>query len=87
MHNQIRVRPLKNYTLELLIEELTKINYPDYNIFYNVNIAYLDLVEKVLSVVDKIAPSRDLKIKDNTQDGFDDDVAEPIKLIDLIGSV
>ena len=87
MHNQIRVRPLKNYTLELLIEELTKINYPDYNIFYNVNIAYLDLVEKVLSVVDKIAPFRDLKIKGNTQDGFDDDVAEPIKLIDLIGSV
>ena len=48
MHNQIRVRPLKNYNLEHLIEELTKINFPDYNIFYNVNIAYLDQVEKNL---------------------------------------
>ena len=56
MHNQIRVRSLKNYTTELFREELTKINFPGYNIFSNVNIAYLDLVEKILSVVDKIAP-------------------------------
>ena len=66
MRNQIRVGSLKDYTPELLIEELTKINFPDYNIFSNVNIAYLDLVEKFLSVVDKIAPLKDLRIKNNT---------------------
>ena len=43
--------------------------------------------KKILSVVDKIALFKDLKIKDNMQDGFDGKVAEPIKLIDLIGSV
>ena len=80
MHNQIRVRSLKNYTPELLKEKLTKINFPDYNIFSNVNIAYLDLVEKILSVVNKIAPFKDLWIKNNTQDCFDDEVAESIKL-------
>ena len=49
MHNQIGVRPLKNQTPELLKEELM-INFPDYNIFSNANIVYLDLVEKTLSV-------------------------------------
>lgn len=44
MHNQIRVRSFKNYTQETLIEELRKLNFPDYNIFSNVNIAYKDLV-------------------------------------------
>ena len=39
-HNQIRVRSVKNYTPELLKEELTKINFLDYNIFSNVNVAY-----------------------------------------------
>ena len=39
MHNQIQVRSLKNYTPELFREELTKINFQDYNIFSNVNIA------------------------------------------------
>ena len=80
MHNQIQVRSLKNYTPEVLEEELTKINFPDHNIFFNLNIAYLDLVEKILSVVGKIAPFKDLRIKNNTQDWFDDEVAEAIKL-------
>ena len=80
MHNQIWVRSLKNYTPELFREELTKINFPDYNIFSNVNIAYLDLVEKILSVVDKIAPFKDLRVKNNTQDWFDDKVTEAIQL-------
>ena len=71
MHNQIRVRSLKNYTHELLKEYLTQINFPDYNIFSNVNIAYLDLVQKILSSVNKIAPFKDR---------FDDEVAEAIKL-------
>ena len=79
MHNQIQVRSLKNYTPELLKEELTNINFPDY-IFSSVNIAYLDLVQKNLSVVDKIAPFKDFRIKNNTQDWFDDKVAEAIKL-------
>ena len=80
MHNQIRVRSLKKYTPELLIKELKKINFPKCNIFSNVNIAYLDLMEKILSVVNKIAPFKDLRIKDNTQDWFDDEVAKAIKL-------
>ena len=79
MHNQIWVWALKNYTPEPLEEELTKIDFPDY-IFCNVNIAYLDLVKKILSAVDKIAPFKDLRIKNNTQDWFDNEVAEAIKL-------
>ena len=61
-------------------EELTKINFPDYNIFSNVNVARLDLVEKILSVVDEIAPFKDLRIKSNTQDWFGEEFAEAIKL-------
>ena len=60
-------------------EELTKINFPDYNIFSNVTIAYLDLVERILSVIDEIAPFKDLRIKSNTQDWIDDKVVEAIK--------
>ena len=80
MHNQVYVRSLKNYSLEFLREELTKINFPDYNIFSNVNIAYLDLAEKILSVVKKVAPIKVLRIKNNTQKWFDDEVAEAIKI-------
>ena len=43
-------------------------------------IAYLDLAEKILRVVDKTGPFKYLRIKNNTQDWFDDEVAEAIKL-------
>ena len=79
MHNQIRVRSLKNYTPELFVEELKNINFPNYRIFSDVNIAYIDLVQKVLSVIDKIAPFKDVRVKNNTQDWFDEDVVEAIK--------
>ena len=82
MHNQIRVTSLKNYTQEILLEELRKINFPDYSIFSYVNIAYKDLVEKILSVVDKIAPFKVLRVKNNTQEWFDSGVAEAIDLRD-----
>ena len=66
MHNQIWVLSLKNSTTEFLKEELTKINFPDYNIFSDVDIAYLDLIEKILSVADEIARFRDRRSKSNT---------------------
>ena len=37
-------------------------------------------MEKILSVVDKIALFKVLRIKNNTQDSFDDEVAKAIKL-------
>ena len=80
MDNHFLVQSLNNYTPGLLKEELTKINLPDYNIFSYVNIAYLDLVEKILSVVDKIVPYKDLGLKNNTQDWLNGEVAEAIKL-------
>ena len=67
MHNQIRVLSLKNYIPELLTEELTKINFLDYNIFSNVDIVYLHLIEEILSIVNKIASFKDLRIKNKTQ--------------------
>ena len=61
-------------------KELTKFNFPDYNICSYVSIAYLDLVEKIFSVVDKIEPAKDIRIKNNTQDWFDDSAVEAINL-------
>ena len=69
MHNQIQIQSLKKYTPELLMKESKKINFLNYNISSNVSIAYLDLVKKILSLVDKISKNfKDLRIKNNTQD-------------------
>ena len=78
MHNQVRVRSLKTYTPERFVEELKKKNFLNYNLFSDINVAYPDLVEKITTVIDKVAPYKEVRI--NTQDWFDDEVAEVIKL-------
>ena len=80
MYNQVRVRSLKTYTPERFVEEFKKINFLNYNIFSNINVAYSDLVEKTTTVTDKVAPYKEVRIKNNAQDWFDDEVAEAIKL-------
>ena len=63
-----------------MIKHLRKIRFPNYNIFSNINIAYLDLLEKILRVVNKVTPFKDLRIKSKIQEWFDDKVAKAIKL-------
>ena len=79
MHNQVKVRSLKTYTPERFVEELKKINFLNYNIFSDINAAYSDLVEKITTVIDKVAPYKEVRIKNNTEDWFDDEIAEAIK--------
>ena len=61
-------------------KESTKTNFLDYNTFPNVDIAYLVLIKRILSVVDNIVHFKDIRINSNTQDWFDDKVVEAIKL-------
>ena len=39
MHNQIQVRFLKKYSAKVLINALKRVQFPDYDIFFKVNVA------------------------------------------------
>ena len=79
-HNQTKVRSFKNYSMNILKNSLTRAGFPNYNLFTNVDIAYLDFIEKISQVVDSIAPLKDKRIKINSQDWFDGDIAEQIRI-------
>ena len=55
-------------------------NFPNYDIFSDVNAAYSDILNKISDAIDKVAPIKLLRIKNNTQDWFDHEIAEAIKL-------
>ena len=78
VHKEINFRSLKNYTAELYEKALRDINFPNYDEFSNVNTAYSDLIERVTGVINKIAPMKQSRIKSNSQDWFDGEVAEKI---------
>ena len=81
-HKQIKIRSLKNYTIESLNQDLRMINLPDYEYFNDVDIAYSDFVQRITSVIDKIASFKEIRIKNYSHDWFDGEILDKIILRD-----
>ena len=79
MHNQIQVRSLKKYNAEIFTNALKTVQFPNYNIFSSVNVAYSDLLNKISDTIDNVAPIKEIRIKNNTEEWFDNEIAEAIK--------
>ena len=56
MHNQIQVQSLKKYSAEIFTNALKTVQFPNYDIFLKVNIAYSDLLNKISDAIGNIAP-------------------------------
>ena len=46
----------------------------------NVNVAYSDLLNKISNIIDSVAPIKEIRIKNSTQEWFDNEIAEAIKI-------
>ena len=80
MHNQIQVQSLKKYSAEIFTNALKTVQFPYYNVFSNVNVVYSDLLHKISDTIDSVAPIKEIRIKNNTQEWFDNEIAEAIKI-------
>ena len=69
-HNNVFLRSLKHYTVNVFVEELQKINFSNYERFSCVDVAYTDFLNKLMKVVNEIAPSKEIRIKNNTKNGL-----------------
>ena len=69
-HKDITIRSLKNYSQEIFVNSLTELKYPNYSQFTDIDFAYEDFISKTISVVDKIAPEKKVRVKGSNQDWF-----------------
>ena len=74
----INFRSMKKYTKNLFIEKLRAINFPNYENFQDVNSAYSHFINKLTDVIDNIAPIKQSKVKNKSQEWFDGEIAEKI---------
>ena len=70
---------LKHYTVDLFEQELSKLNFPNYQNFNDINEAYNDFIQKIMNVIDKVAPLKERWLKQNSQEWFDGEIADEIK--------
>ena len=57
---------------------------PDYSNFKDIKEAYSDFTEKVASVIDEIAPIKEVRVKSNSQDWFDAEINDEIERRDKL---
>ena len=66
MNNEIQIRSLKKYSAEIFTNALKTVQFPNYNIFSNVNFDYSDLLNKISETIDSVAPIKEIRIKNDT---------------------
>ena len=67
MHNLIQVRFLKKHSAEIFTSALKTVQFPNYDIFSNVNVAYSDHLNKISDKIDNAASIKETRIKNNTR--------------------
>ena len=72
------LRSLKHCTVNVFVEKLQKIDFSNYECFFSIDVAYTDFFNKLMKVVNEIAPSKEITIKNNTQEWFHTEIAELI---------
>ena len=74
----VRFRSMKNYSKDNYIEALNKVNFPNYLESADVDSAYSDFSERLLGVINLLAPIKNSRIKTNNKEWYDGEVAELI---------
>ena len=61
-HKTIKTRSLKKYTAENFCDKHKDVNFANYSEFADVNDAFVDFSDKLMQVVDGIAPYREFRL-------------------------
>ena len=74
----IKLRSMKNYNKEDFVSKLNSINYPDYETFGDVNKGYANFIMHLRNTIDKCAPLKEVKVKNNSQEWYDGEIKDKI---------
>ena len=83
-HKQIKFCSFKNYTIDGCEKVLVEINFPDYKTFDDVNDAYSNFIQRLMEVIDKLAPVKNKRIKRNSGEWFYSEISEKIIIQDKL---
>ena len=61
-HNNLFLRSLNHYTVNVFVEKLQKVDFSNYERFSCIDAAYTDFLIKLIKVVNEIAPTKEIRI-------------------------
>ena len=79
-HKQISFRSFKTYSVDEYEKALGKVTFPNYEKYHNINKAYNDFFQKLIEVVNNIAPLKTARIKNASNEWFDREIAKKLSI-------
>ena len=61
-HKQIQFCSFKLYMVNLFEQKLSKLNFPNYQNYNEINEACLDFIQKIMSIIDNVAPTKERQL-------------------------
>ena len=80
-HKQIKFRSSKHYAVDLFEQELSKLGFPSYQNYNEINKAYNDFIQKIIGVINKVSHMKERRVKQNSQEWFDGEIVDEIKFV------
>ena len=68
--------------VNLFEQELSKSNFPNYQNYNQINEAYDEFIQKIISKINKVKHTWERRVKQNSQEWFDGEIANEIKYRD-----
>ena len=62
----------------MFLEALRKLNFPNYELFNDIDTAYKNFIQNIMAVTDNLSPSKNKRIKGTSQNQFDAEIMEKI---------
>ena len=79
LRKQTQLPSFKHYMVDLFEQELSKLNFPSHQNYNEINEAYNDFIQKIMSVTDKVVAINERLVKQNYQGWFDGKIANEIE--------
>ena len=70
-HKRVTFSSLKSYSTEIYEEALQKLTFPNYELFGGIDKTYENLIQKLMAVIDNLAPSENKSVKGTSKVWFD----------------
>ena len=83
-HKEITFRSLRKYSVDIYKQALERASFPNYDNFHNPDIAYNDFINRLACVINAVAPFKTVRVKNNTSEWFDGEIADKIHTHDKL---
>ena len=83
-HKQISFRSFKNYSVDGYEKTLGKVTFLNYEKYHDINKTYNNFFQKLIEVINNIAPLKTARIKNTINEWFDKEIAEKLNIRDKL---